>query len=376
MSRLDRAEYELSEQALRDNKSQSRFSDLPDESKNVFTRKVNKLTQAFANVGIFVSIEYDYNLDVKAEVQPAESDSKVTIKVNPDLISEDTAYHEFGHIFIDMLGIENEVVKMGFEQLRDTDLYKKVAAQYPELSGVELDKEVLATAIGLEGAKITRKNPSKVQILVNRIIRAFGKFLNTLGLKVQPGAASQLAEEMFTGNLKLEKLGGKLSRYAQRSKGEDNLLNLLNSVKVSIKAERLRIYKSPEYTSQQKKDKQEAVDRLLVLEQILKKVDSIEKFSSYVEFSAEYLSQMRQEYDAIIEYVEENPESAKSTVIAARMYKLKRGMDSLDVLKTIRRMSSRSLRRGKNTADVEDQLEDMTARIDMMLSIYLSICVS
>ena len=367
MSRLTRAEYELSEQALRDNKSQSRFSDLPDESKNIFTRKVNKLTQAFANVGIFVSIEYDYNLDAKAEVQPAESDSKVTIKVNPDLISEDTAYHEFGHIFIDMLGVENEVVKMGFEQLRDTDLYKKVAAQYPELSGVELDKEVLATAIGLEGAKITRKNPSKLQILVNRIIRAFGKFLNTLGLKVQPGAASQLAEEMFTGNLKLEKLGGKLSRYAQRSKGEENLLNLLNSVKVSIKAERLRVYKSPEYTSQQKKDKQEAVDRLLVLEQILKKVDSIEKFSSYVEFSAEYLSQMRQEYDAIIEYVEENPEAAKSTVIAARMYKLKRGMDSLDVLKTIRRMSSKSLRRGKNTAAVEDQLEDMTARIDMML---------
>lgn len=367
MSKLDRAEYELSEQALRDNTSQSRFSDLPDESKNVFNRKVNKLTKAFANVGIFVNIEYDYNLDAKAEVQPAESDNRVTIKVNPDRISEDTAYHEFGHIFIDILGVENEIVKMGFEQLRDTDLYKKVKAQYPELSGEELDKEVLATAIGLEGAKITRTNPNKIQILVNRIIRAFGKFLNKLGLKVQPGAASQLAEEMFSGNLKLEKLGGKLSPYAQRSKGEENLLNLLNSVKVSVKAERLRIYKSPEYTSEQKKQKQDAVDRLLVLEATLKKVDSLEKFAGYVEFSAQYLLEMKQEYDAIMEYVEENPEESRSTAIAARMYRMKRGMDSLDVLKTIRNLSSRKIRRGKVEPDVEEQLESMIDRIDLML---------
>ena len=31
-----------------------------------------------------------------------------------------------------------------------------------------LDKEVLATAIGLEGAKITRKNPNKLQRILNR----------------------------------------------------------------------------------------------------------------------------------------------------------------------------------------------------------------
>ena len=71
-------------------------------------------------------------------------------------------------------------------------MYKQVEQAYPELQGEMLDKEVLATAIGLEGAKIVRKNPNKLQKLLNRLFRAIGKLFG-----VNPNTAALLAEILY-----------------------------------------------------------------------------------------------------------------------------------------------------------------------------------
>ena len=139
-------------------------------------------------------------------------------------------FHEFGHLYIDLLGITNPVVARAIEQLRDTDLYKRVQENYPHLYGEMLDKEVLATAIGLEGAKIVTKNPSLIQRIINRIMRAFGKLFG-----ITPSAAAVIAEEMFAGNLRSESFVNPLSPYMQESKEDARLKNLVEEARILVK---------------------------------------------------------------------------------------------------------------------------------------------
>ena len=140
-------DYYLDEKARQENTSdESRFSDMSREDQDRLESKVVHLKEAFAKAGITVDVEYDTELPVLGEVRPGEVNPIVVL--NPNLVKEDTAYHEFGHIYIDMLGINDPVVAAAIAQLKDTHLYKQVQEMYPELTGERLDKEVLATAIG------------------------------------------------------------------------------------------------------------------------------------------------------------------------------------------------------------------------------------
>ena len=128
------------------------------EDMKVAQRKAAHLQNSFAAAGIQVDVVFDESLDVLGQVDPKEDGKAAVIRLNPNSIKEDTTIHEFGHIYIDMLGINDPTVVAAINELRGTDLYAKVQESYPDLKGEALDKEVLATAIGQEGAKIVRKN--------------------------------------------------------------------------------------------------------------------------------------------------------------------------------------------------------------------------
>jgi len=365
----NREDYLLDEMARRENKSESRFSNLPLEDIDTLNKKITKLTTAFAKVGIDVTTEFDDSLTVIAEVQPKQSDSSVVIKINPDLATEDTAFHEFGHVYLDLLGgMSNPVVQQAYEELKDTNLFKQVAIKYPELSGERLAKEVIATAIGIEGAKINTKNPSKIQALINRIFRAFSKMLQKLGIASTPSTASKLARDMFEERINSENLVGSLSNYAQQSKGEERMRKLIDKVKVSVRSELSRVYESAAYNEVQEKDREEAIDRLEVLQAILNNINNLEDFMTYVDYSGQHLAKMRSEYDAIIQYVKDNPKSVRSPRLGVKMYSLFRGLNSLDVLDTIKGETSAKLRRTEGLgASKTQELENLEDRLIVMI---------
>ena len=141
--------------------------------------QIEKLQSVFNAAGIPVKVVVDPALEAKGDVTKG-ADGQITLRINPLKMTEDTHVHEFSHILIELLGEDNPVVKRAIEELKDTQLYELVQSKYPELSGARLDFEVLATAMGLEGAKFNRKNPSKIQVIVNRILRAIKEFFNIL----------------------------------------------------------------------------------------------------------------------------------------------------------------------------------------------------
>jgi hypothetical protein len=119
-----------------------------------------------------------------------------TIYLNPNYAGLDTPIHEAGHVLIDALGYDNKIVQAAFKQLKGTDLYNETKLAYPELSEQELNKEVLAEAIGREGAGIfdNEADKSKFRQYLDYI---FDWFKRKLGL--DKNIAKSLAKQIIAG---------------------------------------------------------------------------------------------------------------------------------------------------------------------------------
>lgn len=337
----------LSEMARRENKSdQSLFSDLEMEDEQIVAKKAVHLKNAFAKAGFEIDVVFDEELDSLGQVDARKTGERIIVRFNPNLTREDTAYHEFGHIYIDMLGVDNPVVASAIQQLRGTTLYNQVAQKYPELDAVALDKEVLATAIGIEGAKITRKNPSKLQILINKIFREFAKFLNSLNIAAKPNDAATLAREMFTGDLRVGEMLKPVSAYAQKSKQEQEVVKIIQELRVKTQAEIRAIRKMPDNTKELRAKKEKMLDKQESLALVLKKAEKVDDLFKFVEYTADHVSRMEARYEDIISSYKEN-NIEKSSDVLNSMYQLKRDLDALDTIQTLKGVIKEQKRVGK-----------------------------
>ncbi len=156
---------------------------------------VLKVTKHIQKVLPKIKVIYDAKLKVAGKLS---ADGK-TISINPYYAGLDTPIHEGGHVLIDAMGYNNPTIQSAVKQLRNTDLYKETAKRYPELKAEMLDKEVLAEAIGREGAGIF-----DVEVKKNAFIKLLDKiyewFKGKLGL--DKNLAKSLAKQLIRGEYK------------------------------------------------------------------------------------------------------------------------------------------------------------------------------
>jgi hypothetical protein len=163
---------------------------------SVYSQKViDKLQKALPKV----KIVFDANLKAAGKWSPSTN----TITINPEYAGKDTAIHEAGHILIDAMGYENKIIQQAIKQLRGTDLYTETKQRYPELNEEQLDKEILAEAIGREGADIfdNVSERSKFKAYLDYI---FDWLKQKLGLdkNIAKGLAKQIIGGIKTKDLK------------------------------------------------------------------------------------------------------------------------------------------------------------------------------
>ena len=339
----------LDTQASAENTSnQSRASQMDVEAQKDTDKKVTHLKSIFAKAGVEVDVIFDTDLDVLGQLDAAVDGKPATIRLNPNSLKADTAYHEFGHIYVDMLGVSNPAVAEAIAELRDSELYTEVSVAYPELTGEALDKEVLVTAIGREGAKITRTNPSRIQVLLNKLFRAFSNMLKGAGIKVSPDGAARLAAEMVSGDIRISEMSNAVSRYAQQSKDVSKLDTLVQDVRIKIEMDIREARKLPDDTGEDK------VDRLTRLQSILTKVNKVEDFARFVENAADAAVEARTAYNRIMALpVDERatPENMNA------MYEIKKTIDSFDTIYAIKGVlrakdkAGKILKRDRSAAD-------------------------
>jgi hypothetical protein len=161
---------------------------------------VLKVTQHIQKVLPKIKVIYNNKLKAAGKLT---ADGR-TIEINPYYAGSDTPIHEAGHVLIDAMGYGHVAIQAGIKQLKKTDLYKETKERYPELSEEMLNKEVLAEAIGREGADIfdSEVEKSKFKQVLEHI---FNWLKQRLGL--DKNVAKSLAKQII-GGIGTKKLGG------------------------------------------------------------------------------------------------------------------------------------------------------------------------
>lgn len=170
----------------------------------VANEKVQKIVDKLKKVMPKIKVELDENLsDKEGNPVAGQWDAKTgNITINPFYADTDTPIHEYGHILIDAMGYNNKIIQAAINQLKSTDLWKETKRRYPELSEESLGKEVLAEAIGREGAGIFEKesDKSKFRTYLEYI---FDWFKQKLGL--DKNIAKSLAKQVISGRVSVKK---------------------------------------------------------------------------------------------------------------------------------------------------------------------------
>jgi hypothetical protein len=155
-------------------------------TKGDINKIIDKLKKSMPNI----KVVYDEKLKAAGK---AKGD---TITINPYHAGLDTPIHEYGHILIDAIGYKNAVIQKAINQLKGSDLWKETKKRYKELNEEGLGKEVLAEAIGREGAGIFNKEADKSKFK-QYLDYIFDWFKTKLGLN--KNIAKSLAKQVLSG---------------------------------------------------------------------------------------------------------------------------------------------------------------------------------
>ena len=267
-------------------------------------------------------VEYDSSMSSIAKVSLENSIPVVTL--NPDKLAKDSIIHEYGHIYIEGLGgTSNPLIREGISQLRGTDLWNEVSKNYPELDADNLEKEVLTTAVGLEGAKLFDsgiQNIPKWRTWLDSFFRAIKELFGH-----PESVAKKLAREMITGQIREMQNENTYGEYNQKSELEedinldvDNLTELVDNIKAAIKAKirnKVRAGKSD--------TKSKYVEGL---EDLLKKLDE----TGQVQTVAMFVENAMEETNKAAKALRAEIEEGKMTV--ARLNEISQYVNTYDVL--------------------------------------------
>ena len=174
----------------------------PHVGSTTMSSRLSRKLSALAS-SLDVNIVIDNAQDTLARVVGGEE--RATIYLNSEKLQDDTIEHEFGHIFIEVIGgLDNPLVQRGIEQLRGTELWNEVESTYSGVNRDTLHKEVLATAIGREASQIFQREND--QSAWERWLNLFLRRLRQV-LGIEPDIARDLARRMITSTREYDTSG-------------------------------------------------------------------------------------------------------------------------------------------------------------------------
>lgn len=364
----DRADLKISEQIRRENTSEQRYKTADPLSGDVFHKsneylynvepgekfiydKARKFQTMFEKHGITVDVIVDHTISGLGQVDPTAPGENPTIRINT-VAAEDTIPHEFAHIYLDLLGLEHPSVRAALKELKtNTGRYKLLQMHmkeaYPDYNGDMYDKELLATAMGLEYLRMEKKATFNAEQLINPnksseklgwfqdIIKAIKDFFIEMLAAVEgegkfAGAnvnIEALTRDMFTGNLKSEDFTGKFNPALQESRDQIKIKKLVEEQKVRVQGQINLANKLP----LEKREKE--LPKLEKLQASLKNIRKVEDFSSFVDSMGKSLALSKIEYDKIMK-IPINRRATNDNLNT--IWKLKGELDGINAIKKIK----------------------------------------
>ena len=187
---------------------------IPEFNMGRIDKLITRLQKALPGVSVIVNSD----LNVSGKVV-REGETTARVEINPELLQGDTIIHEFGHIFIDLLGgLENPIIKAGIARLSGSTIEREVREEYAEDSKQKQDKEILARAIGIEGSKIF-SNEERMSPFSKWLNGFFRKLKQLIG--IERNEAKYLASKLLSEHINDSELKGVIEEefYLQKAKG-------------------------------------------------------------------------------------------------------------------------------------------------------------
>ena len=297
-------------------------SEIPFTSSPNIESQLIHLKNSFAAAGISIRVKYNYNLPSKGAVTGI-SNNIAEIILNPELMTADTHIHEFSHILIDLLG-DNPLVKQAIQIVKGTSLYEEVKLAYPELQGDALDKEVLVTAMGLEGAKRSTTKVGPIRTAVNKILRALKSLLG-----ISDDAVTQLVDKLLSKRLNAIEFTGELSQETKESKKVEkrfeDFTDLIEKTAIVLKDRLTLLETNPLVNDTNRIELNYQLNKILAIKE--DKSKQVEDFIDFVRYldklakdSAETLNEISKKYSD--NKVIENLTQEERLELAQQLYKV------------------------------------------------------
>lgn len=170
-----------------------------DNPMDALAKSIKKMNEVFDAVVIL-----DGSIGTLGELLPADhplsiEKGKPVILINPKLATSETVFHEFSHLYIDLLGgSSNELVSKAIDLLKGTKLYSDTQANYPELSEEMLNREVLAQAMGIEADVLFGKELVAMSSFSKILSKIYEMIANLFGMN--KSAVRELASHLINDN--------------------------------------------------------------------------------------------------------------------------------------------------------------------------------
>lgn len=195
--RLNIQEYvDQRDEAFSFNEPSTEFSNF-----DTLVKSIKKMNGMFDAVVIM-----NGSINTLGELLPADhplslEKGKPVILINPKIADSETVFHEFSHLYIDLLGgTSHPLVTNAIELLKETSLYSKIQEEYPELSEEMLNREVLAQAMGEEVDSLFGKELVPMSAF-SKIVSSIYDIISRL-LGINKSAVRDLATQLITDSTK------------------------------------------------------------------------------------------------------------------------------------------------------------------------------
>lgn len=249
-----------------------------------YTQKKNTLIEIFKSNGVEVQVIENNNLGTIGTAY--KKGGNWIVEINPTKLQEDTLIHEFGHIFVEMLGYDNSVVQRGIKQLKTTSLWQTIQDNYSDYTLKQQEIELLVTAIGLEGSELfnSAEKTKGWKIWLNR----FYTFINELfGINT----ARKLANDMLNNPFDSATYTSNLESFRWEQRPSNKVSKLIEDAKVhaytQIKAYQARLKEpdinAPESEWNAYRSKLVAISELQKLYEVLQVGDELESITTLID---------------------------------------------------------------------------------------------
>ena len=343
-----------------DETQEQRFSSMAAETMSGLHTKI-ELVQGLFDADFVL----DETLPGVANVKPGTT-GRPLITINPIKMKEDTVIHEVGHIYIDSLGgMGDPFIRAGVEQLNGSVAEQIVTKNYPNMTGEAKSKEVLATAIGMESAKLFNAEVHKKGKWNRWLVGLWSKVKAMFGIK--PNVAKQMAREILTDRIR--KGEHSLSEYTQEQRDEaaqdnmddlDAVQSLLNRLKASMRL-KINIHEKKTEAAHSKETKELREAHLAKLEELLGQIEKAQNYEGLLLF----IEKAQKDTDAIRKRLDNFLET-KEPIPLQSLQEMKTYIGTYDNIQDIRRAIHRVKDFDLSTVDERlDTIERNLSRVNL-----------